>query len=729
MKPPWLRRAPSAQTFGALADALDILEVAVIRCVEGRFDLVHGQPSLQACLDALGGGPATPQGLIEKAIALQPDIRAPVTALLEQGRALSLRVRGPGGAVTLEGGASGALAWLTAARRDLDRTEDQRLPALLDARDAPAWSLDASGALAWANQAWLRAVGARDLGEARAKRAVFHRDADALARHVLRTGETREIVRWVELDGERRAFRLRATRLAPQGAAVWADDITQAERVGERLDRLRRSHDATLSLVADAIGIFASDGRLVFHNPAFAALWGLDPAWLAGRPTMDDWLERLRRLRRLPETTDFARFKAGELARRHESEVSPEAVWRLPDERTLRVVSQPHPQGGVIMIFSDITPELRLKSQFNRLLQVQKATLDKLSDAVAVFGADGALRLHNEAFERLWSTTREALETAAFFDEIVQLCLPTVHDLQFWRDLKGRIGDPDPRARAPLAVEVRASDKRILAHQSRPLPDGATLVSFTDVTDARALERALRDREAALREGERLKREFVGGVSYELRTPLTTIMGYAELLAETGGRLEPRIAGYVGAIRSAAAELARSIETLLTLAELEAGEIVLQLAPLSIPAMLNAAVERWTSEAQARGLNLSLAPGAPGGVVVGDEARLATVLDHLIANAVRNTPSGGDVTLSAQRAEGEIRLQVADTGRGIPFHVQAHVFDRYGGGERDVAGVGLAVVKAMVELHGGWVSLESEPGAGAVFTCHLPETGEAADAS
>ena len=106
-----------------------------------------------------------------------------------------------------------------------------------------------------------------------------------------------------------------------------------------------------------------------------------------------------------------------------------------------------------------------------------------------------------------------------------------------------------------------------------------------------------------------------------------------------------------------------------------------------------------------------------------DDAEL--IAAELMTNAIRHTPPGGSVMLSAERALAEVRLQVSDTGRGIPFHVQAHIFDRFSGQDRGGAGLGLALVKALVELHGGWVALESEPGAGAIFTCHLPEAIEA----
>jgi signal transduction histidine kinase len=120
---------------------------------------------------------------------------------------------------------------------------------------------------------------------------------------------------------------------------------------------------------------------------------------------------------------------------------------------------------------------------------------------------------------------------------------------------------------------------------------------------------------------------------------------------------------------------------------------------------------------------------AAAGVIRADARRLEQVLDHLLANAVRSTPSGGTVTLDARRALGEVQIRVKDTGRGIPFHVQAHIFDRFVGRERGGPGLGLALVKALVELHGGWVALESEPGAGATFTCHLPEAAYAGAAA
>ncbi|HEY3797167.1 MAG TPA: ATP-binding protein, partial [Caulobacteraceae bacterium] len=452
-------------------------------------------------------------------------------------------------------------------------------------------------------------------------------------------------------------------------------------------------------------------------------LWGLEPAWLAERPNHGELLDRLRQRRRLPESADYAKWRASELAAYTALDAS-EDLWRLPDARTLRVVRQPHPWGGLLLMFSDITDELKLKAEFNALIQVQQATLDKLNDAVAVFASDGRLKLHNEAFEAFWNVTQAELAAAADFEGVVDLCLPRLHDRQFWRDVKARVTDPQSGSRAPHTEELHTADSRIVAFQSRPLPDGATLIGFVDVTDTRRLEGALQTAQAALAEAEQLKRDFVGNVSYELRTPLTTIIGYSELLERAGEGLSDRGRDHVGAVRAAALQLGRSIDDVLDIAQIDAGEMQIDMEDVDVGRLLDAAATRWARAAEQGEVRLTIAPNADVGLIRGDARRLGQMMDHLVENGLRQTPPNGQITLAAERAPGEVRLTVTDTGRGIPFHVQARIFDRFVGRDQGGPGLGLALVKALVELHGGWVDMESEPGAGSSFTCHLPENAQ-----
>jgi hypothetical protein len=718
------RRTEAAQ---ASAEAFDS---ALIKIEDGHAELAAGEDSLAACAAALGVA-AEPQPVINALMRGDPEHAHRLRALIERGESCAFEARGAHGGVSVEGRAAGAQAWLklaAGAADELGLPSATRLAALLDGRDAPAWIAGADGAPVWANRAWLEAVGAETVAQAAAKGLSFDRETDSLAAEAANLSERRELIRWAPVAGRRRAFRFVAQPLDGGGAAVFADDVTEIEDTRETLKRHVEAHDETLNHIADAVAIFSQKRRLSFHNTAFAEIWGLEPAWLAERPTHGEILDRLRQRRRLPETADYAAWKADELSHYEEVEPGPDDLWSLPDGRTLRVVRQPHPMGGLLVLFSDITGELRLNAQFNSLVQVQQATLDKLNDAVAVFGADGRLRLHNEAFARFWNVQPEDITAAANFEGVVDLCLPRLHDRQFWRDMKGRVADPDPQARAPATGEVKTSDDRIVSWQSRPLPDGATLIAFDDITDTRRLESALEARESALSEAERLKREFVGNVSYELRTPLTTIIGYSELLERAGDGLTDRGRGYVASVRTAAAQLARSIDDVLDMAAYDAQEMALEVEEVGVADLVAGCAGRWTGLALGQGVTLTVDADAGVGLIRGDAKRLGQTLDHLVENALRQTPSSGTVTLSARRVPGEVRLQVADTGRGIPFHVQAKIFDRFVSRDSGGPGLGLALVKALVELHGGWVALESEPGHGATFTCHLPEAVQAAGA-
>ena len=192
-----------------------------------------------------------------------------------------------------------------------------------------------------------------------------------------------------------------------------------------------------------------------------------------------------------------------------------------------------------------------------------------------------------------------------------------------------------------------------------------------------------------------------------------------------GDALPERARGHLAAVRTAGAQLGRSIDDVLDIAAIDSGEIALEVADVRVCELLTETAERWSRHAEAGQINLVVDCEDEVGLIRGDPKRFAQVLDHLVENGVRQTPPQGSVTLTARRALGEVRISVADTGRGIPFHVQAHIFDRFIGRDRGGPGLGLALVKALIELHGGWVALESEPGAGATFTCHLPETAYA----
>lgn len=718
-----------AHTSIAEAEAAASAFEGALIAVEGdEVRLLAGEEALADCARALKSDPEDPAALLQALAALAPDHAVRLKGLIEKGEPFRFTARAEGGPVTVDGRSSGAVAWIRITPVQ-EQAAGGRFAEMADRLPAPAWVTNREGKIVWANKAWLDAAEAKDLDDAIARDLSFDRNAEAVAAEAIGSAARREAFRWVTVKGKRRAYRVTAEPVGEgDEAGAIAIDVTEAEETREHLSRHVTAHDETLNHLADAVAIFGPTKRLSYHNTAFEELWGLDPAWLAERPTHGEWLDRLRQRRRLPEAPEYAKWKAKELDFYGSTEVAPDDLWALPDGRTLRVVRQPHPMGGVLLLFSDITGELSLRAQYNSLIQVQQTTLDKLNDAIAVFASDGRLRLHNEAFERLWGASAQQLADAGDFSGVAAICTPLLHDAALWTELKGRVTDPDPQSRVPTSGEARTADGRTFAWQSRPLPDGATLIGFGDVTARRELERALVQRSAALSEAETLKREFVGNVSYELRTPLTTILGYAELL-QAAPDIPERAQGHVAAVRTAATQLARSIDDVLDMAQIDAGEMALSLGDTPIRETLAAAAERAHFLLKAKNATVAIDCPDEVGIIRADERRLSQALDHLLENAARSTAENGVITLKAFRGQGEVRIEVSDTGRGIPYHQQANVFDRFVARDRGGPGLGLALVKALTELHGGWVELKSEPGAGATFTLHLPEraaTGAAA---
>ncbi|MGE3867313.1 MAG: ATP-binding protein [Hyphomonadaceae bacterium] len=583
----------------------------------------------------------------------------------------------------------------------------------------PAWRMS-GGKLDWANGAYLAALEAKTLDQAVTRNLLLDQAAGDQAKRAIEQGGAVEETRHVVIGGERRAMRVTMFPLAG-GVGGMAFDETDLERAREALASHVRAHDQTLDHLAEGVAIFGADKKLIFHNRAFAQMWGLDPAFLAERPTHAALLDHLKERRKLPAHSNYAEWRAGELALYQEIADLPEALWVLPEGRTLRVARQRHPLGGLLLIFSDRTDEITLKSQYAALLQVQRAALDRLHEGVAVFGLDGRLKLSNAAFADMWKLGAETAEGEIGFDRLVELCAPLFHDRAAWMQIKARITDPSPAARQEFRGEMSRSDGVLLSFLTRPLPDGATLVAFLDVTATRNVEQALRDRAEAFQAADRLKTEFVQNVSYQLRTPLQSIQGYAEVLAQGySGPLNQRQREHVGVVLTAAERLSQLIDNILDIAMIEAGRMELDRADVDIYEALRETADMAASTLQDSEVILRVECDRDIGALHADGARIKQILFNLVSNALRFTPAGGEIVLGAARAAGEVRIWVSDTGAGIPYEAQASAFDHFISGDGRGAGLGLALVRSFVQLHDGWVSLESKPGEGATVICRFP---------
>jgi len=505
--------------------------------------------------------------------------------------------------------------------------------------------------------------------------------------------------------------------------AAAAIDATALDSAEGELARQITAYDRTLDHVATGVAMFDRELKLNFFNEAFRKLWQLDTDWLASRPSAGSLLDRLRERGLLPETANYREWKAKVLAG-HANGSEFQDWWLLPDGRIIHVIAEQRPDGGVAYVFSDDTERLALESRYNALINVQRETLDSLKEGVAVFASDGRLKLHNSAFAQIWKLSRELLGAFPFIDEIITEAGPASADAEAWRRIR-EVVTAFFDVRPQVAGQMLRIDNNVIDYATTPLPDGATLVTFVDVTDSKRYERALLERNEALEVADRLKNQFISHISYELRTPLTAIIGFSDMLASAYiGSLNAKQREYVDDITSSSRTLLAIIDDILDLATIDAGTLDLKLTSVDVEAVINAAIMGVRERAARAGLTIDI--GIERGVVefVADEQRVRQVLYNILSNAVGFSRSGGIVRLTCWRDLDATVFEVEDEGVGIPLEEQPRVFERFEsrprGQKHRGTGLGLSISRSLVELHGGTLSLESTLGKGTRVTVRFP---------
>jgi signal transduction histidine kinase len=607
-----------------------------------------------------------------------------------------------------------------------EKIEQQKadFEAVLNALPVPVWVRDKALALQWGNLAFVSSSGEANLAAALAHQASLDKSELDLASTARSRQEMTSSRRFSVLGGHRRALEFTHVPLDEGGIVGTAIDATDVSTAEARLQQHIDAHADTLDKITTAVAIFGPDQRLTFHNRAFVKLWELPETWLDRHPTDGEILDRLREARKLPEQRDYQAWKRQRLALYEKTREQPsEDEWHIPGGTALRVVAQPHPFGGLTFLYEDVTQQIALESSYNTLIKVQSATLDTLSEAVAVFGLDGKLKFSNAAFAHTWDLKEQDLAGEPHVRQIAAICVEKFGEQKAWEKLISSIVTGSERRRD--WGEIERSDHTVLSVALSPLPDGATLATFADVTDRFRIENALRDRNEALEAADKLKSDFIKHVSYELRTPLNTILGFAEHLA-TGvpGELSPRQAEYVQAIVTGGNTLRSLVNDILDLSLIEAGALRLELERIDLFALLSEVtghVREWAAKA---GLELQLDCRDDAGVFLADGRRIRQVVFNLLSNALKYTPRGGVITLIGDIQDEDVSIAVSDTGPGIAPEVKANVFERFAAkgraGQRAGAGLGLALVNRFVELHNGWVEIDSRAGQGTIVRCHIP---------
>lgn len=670
---------------------------------------------------------------------------AAIDGLVENGKSLSLRCAGriDGETYAVNGFVAGA-GDITLILRDCshERAQSAELSAeidhlrlLLDAVEMPIWQRAANLDLSWCNKSYARHV---DSSPRRVQRehgpelisGVGRVEARALAQAVVQGRMVNRARHHVVVGGERRYLDIVESPLGPSGSdgggtVGWAHDISDLEQAEADLKRHIEAHAQVLQSLNTSIAVYAADTRLIFFNSEFVKLFDLDEGWLSGEPTLSEVLEAQRERRRLPEQADWRLYKKRTNDLFTSVTEPEEELLHLPDGSTLRHVVLPHPFGGLQFMSQDVTDRYTLERSYSTLTAVQRATLDNLFEAVAVFGADGKLKLSNPGFATLWELSQEQLVGEPHIAEITEMSRKFIDGGDDWENYKTvHIARISERERSTMRLE--RCDQKVLECTYVPLPDGATLITYLDITDSFQVERALRDRAQALEAADRLKSEFIANVSYELRTPLNTVIGFTEILAnQYFGQLNERQQEYVSGILQSSQQLLSLINNILDLATIEAGLMVLEIESIDVHATLLSMLNLLQERVRSKQLQVAFDCDPDIGQMEADERRIKQIIFNLLNNATKYTPASGSMTLGARREGHDIHVWVSDSGVGIAGGEHGQAFERFWQADNPLArqggtGLGLSLVKNFVELHGGSVTLDSALEKGTTVTCVFP---------
>lgn len=544
---------------------------------------------------------------------------------------------------------------------------------------------------------------------------------------------TPETVRSRMIIGGQR--RVAAIELIPQKSEHFTvgmiHDVTECEDLRAELDRYVSSNAKLLEQLSTAIAIYNANQKLEFYNQAYASLWGLEEQWLNTQPAMGDVLEKLREHRKLPEQADFKSYKKSWLDLFTTLLKTDEGMLYLPDGNAIRYMVTPHPMGGLMMTFEDVTSRLELESSYNTLIAVQRETLDNLSQGVVVYGSDARVRLYNPTYCKLWNLNPEDLEGHPHISQIIEKKKTFFKGKHYnWDEIKQRLASPALQ-RTDTRETLERSDGKIIERLSAPLPDGGVIVTYRDTTDSVRVQQILEEKNKALEEAEKLKTDFLAKVSYQLRTPLNAISGFSEILdKEYFGAINDKQREYTQGIMDATERLSNLINDILDLSSIEAGYLRLEKDPVDIMDMMDNIYELSRDWAGMEKLQIYLEkPQTNPGHIVVDERRLKQALLNIIRNAISYTPEGGKITLNVSHDDKNVAIKVTDTGVGIAAVDQDTLFEPFKtvnttdvqNPQQTNSGLGLSLAQNIIALHKGTIDVSSKKGKGTIVTVTLPK--------
>jgi len=608
------------------------------------------------------------------------------------------------------------------------RNDFAALVGLIEAAPTPMWFRGPDMQLRLVNTAYVVAVGAASADDAVKLQVELIEAVDGLtAAQVAQQARDKDLpverIVQATVGSQRRTLKVSDLPLGKEGVAGYAIDIEEMEEQARQFRAFREAQRSMLDQLSIGVAQFDVDRRLTFSNQPFQRLFALPPSARLDPLEFDRFLDMARDAGRLPEARDFPAWRR-ELGAWFNAGAPSEDAWTLRDGTHLRVVAQPMPDGGMVLIAEDRSEQLALSAVRDTLLRTRTATFDSLFESLAVFAPDGRMQLWNRRFPEIWGLPEEWLDEHPRIEELLErIGAKLARPAQ--RNAIGEVVRAATLDRKQRGGQVTLADGRTLEFAGVPLPDGNGLLTVLDVTDSKKAEDALRERNTALEEADAVKTRFLANMSYEFRTPLTSIGGFAELLqGGVAGELTDQAQDYVAAIIASVERLSQQIESVLDLTQSEAGLLPIATEEVELLPFVTQVVREREETIEAKGLALDLRGDRTAGKIMADTRQLGRALGNILDNAITATPPKGRILVALSRRKQGARIVVSDNGEGMKPSELARALDGYlvgtDGKPEGRRGLGLPLARQLIEAHGGRLNIASEKGAGTTATIDLP---------
>ena len=405
----------------------------------------------------------------------------------------------------------------------------------------------------------------------------------------------------------------------------------------------------------------------------------------------------------------------------------------LPDGRIVEVLGAPMPGGGRLTTYSDITVRRDAERELRQKSEVLETTLESVDQGIAMFDRDFRLIAANHRYYQLLELPLDGFSLGTPFEAILAY---TARRGDFGLgDIEEQVVERLQTAQRlqPYSFERITPSGAVIEARRKPTADGGFVTTYTDITERTRQEEDLRAAKSTAERASEVKSLFLAKMSHELRTPFNAIIGFAEMIASrshgAGRDAIDAYAGYATEIRDSGQHLLDLLNNILDISKIESGRMAVQIDRFDLRQTLNSALGLMRALAQTQGVTLTLSAAEPLPDTRADERAVKQIVTNLLSNALKFTPEGGRIVLEAGPAgEGGFEIRVRDTGVGIapdqiervmlPFEQGDNRYSRAMGG----TGLGLALVKGLVELHGGSLEIASEPGSGTAVTATFPAT-------